>query len=83
MQCQEPIATGPVRQSRGSATVVAAALLRMRHSSPALRLAAGAVYGVAAGMLLHDDARVAGAAMVAIWIATVWRPRRVRGTPAR
>jgi hypothetical protein len=52
-----------------------AALLSLRHVPLTTRLAAGALYGVTAGALLHDNASVAGAVMVAVWIATVWSPR--------
>jgi hypothetical protein len=53
------------------ATLLGAALLRSRQLPMAARLATGAAYGVAAGVLLHEHAGVAGAVMVAIWIATV------------
>jgi len=57
---------------------IRAALLRTRHLSLATRLAAGTFYGVAAGILLHDHASIAGAVMVAIWMATVWLPTSIR-----
>ncbi len=54
------------------------ALLCSRHLPLTTRLAAGAFYGVAAGLLLHDNANAAGIAMVAIWTATVWLPTSIR-----
>ncbi len=66
------------RQHRTVAALVGTALLRSRHWPLTTRLAAGAIYGVAAGLLLHDDARVAALAMVLIWIATVWLPTSIR-----
>ena len=65
------------QQDTGDA-LISAVLLRSRHLPLMTRLAAGAVYGVAAGLLLHDDILVAGIAMVAIWIATVWLPTSIR-----
>lgn len=52
--------------------LVGAALLRSRHVPLTTRLVAGVMYGVAAGLLLQGDVQVAGIAMVAIWIATMW-----------
>ena len=60
------------QQHRTGAAPTSAALLSLRHLPLTTRLAGGAVYGIAAGLLLHDNASVAGIAMVAIWIATVW-----------
>jgi hypothetical protein len=60
------------------ATLIGAALLRSRQLPIAARLATGAAYGVAAGLLLHEHAGVAGAVMVAIWIATVRSPSCMR-----
>jgi hypothetical protein len=56
------------------ATLIGAALLHSRQLPLAARLAAGAAYGVAAGLLLHEHAAVTGTVMVAIWVATVWLP---------
>ena len=66
------------QQHRTGDALIGAALLRSRHLPLTTRLAAGAVYGVAAGVLLHDNAQVAGIVMVAIWIATVWLPTSIR-----
>ncbi len=66
------------QQHRTGNALIGAALLRSRHLPLTTRLAAGAVYGIAAGLLLHDDVQVAGIAMVAIWIATVWLPASIR-----
>jgi hypothetical protein len=52
----------------------------MQSSRLATRLAAGALYGMIAGALLHDHAGVAGAVMVAVWVATVWLPSSI-GAP--
>jgi hypothetical protein len=51
---------------------------RPEGSPLATRLAAGALYGMVAGALLHDHAGVAGAVMVAVWVATVWLPSSIR-----
>ena len=62
-------------QQHGTGTaLIGAALLRSRHLPLTTRLAAGALYGVAAGILLRDHASVAGTVMVAVWIVTVWLP---------
>ena len=55
-----------------TAAPAGAALLSLRHLPVTTRLAAGALYGVTAGALLHNNTSVAGAVMVAVWIATVW-----------
>lgn len=44
----------------------------LRQLPCALRLTAGSLYGIAAGLLLQDDVRVAAIAMVVIWLATLW-----------
>ncbi len=65
-------------QNRADAAPSDAALLSLRHLPLTTRLAAGALYGVTAGALLHENAGVAGAVMVAVWIATVWPPTSIR-----
>ena len=60
-------------QHHPDAAPAGAALLSLTHLPLATRLAVGAGYGIAAGLLLHDHARIAAIAMVAIWLATVWR----------
>ena len=65
-------------RQRTVATLIGAALLRSRQLPLTARLAVGAAYGVAAGLLLHEHASVAGAVMVAVWIATVWLPTSLR-----
>lgn len=62
------------QQHRTHAAPEGAALLSLANLPLATRLAAGAAYGIAAGLLLHDDARVAAIAMIVIWIATVCQP---------
>lgn len=64
------------QQHSTHAAPAGAALLSLAHLPLATRLAAGAGYGIAAGLLLHDHARIAAIAMVAIWLATVWRGSR-------
>ncbi len=66
------------RQQHQTGDALIGALLRSRHLPLMTRLAAGAFYGVAAGLLLHDNANVAAIAMVAIWIATAWLPTSIR-----
>ena len=63
-------------QQRTVATLISTALLRPRQLPLVARLATGAAYGVAAGLILHEHATVAGTVMIAVWVATVWIARR-------
>jgi hypothetical protein len=58
---------------RGASSRIVAALLRPCHLPLSLWFVATLFYGTAAGLLLHDDPKVAGTAMTAIWLAATWR----------
>lgn len=56
--------------------VIGALLLSRRHRPLTLWLLATLTYGAVAGLLLHDHPAVAGAVVMGVWVAAVWRAPR-------